>query len=848
VIRAALRNVVTHKVRLALTVLTVSLGIAFIAGTSIFTDSLRASFDALVAQPRPDVLITPRTALDDPNESGTAVSSSSLTLPESLLPDIEAIPGVLDAAGRVVTEGAYVLDDNGKPIGPNGPPARVATWLVDPQVTPIELASGAFPVGADEVALLDATALTGGYVIGDQVPIATPNDGVIRPTLVGLVKRPISGGLGGTLIVQDLPTAQQFFGSPGQVNQISLMLTDDADQTSVLQELTEVLPELTTVRTSDELADETADRIEEGFTFLNTFLLAFGFLALFVAAFLIFNTFAMLVAQRTRELALLRAIGATRRQVFGSVILEALAIGIISAAIGIFGGVGLAVLLRTLVDRFTGSLPAGPLVVSAETIILATSVGIGVTLIASLAPARRAAFVPPIAAMRHDTQIPEKSLRFLTVVGLVLVIGAIPLGIVALRTTDATDTAATWLGLSGLACLLGVLALTPVLARPLIGAVGAPLRNSTVGNLAVENARRNPRRTAATMSALAVGLALMASVTVIGSSARVSVEDVVDRTIGADFVVLGAGFRPLDPNIYQQLVDTPGTRVVTYIRNVPADVGGERTVITGVEQSVVSDVVDVQMVAGDVSSLALGNILIDSDLAESLDVTVGERISLDLINGTTDVQVVGIFEPIGFLQGLITAMPSLMSFGALEQDTAVYIRAADEQDLTELRESLQVRLSEFPAAQLQDQADIKREINQQFDVLFGFVYALLALSILVAFLGIVNTLSLSVAERFREIGLLRAVGSTRLQIRSMITVEALIIAFIGTIIGLTVGLIYGILFQRVLASEGVGLLAIPVPLLSLFVLFGVLGGLLASLWPAWRASKMSILRAVVTGD
>jgi putative ABC transport system permease protein len=848
VIRAALRNVITHKLRLALTVLTVSLGIAFIAGTSIFTDSLRSSFDALVAQPRPDILVTPRTALDDPNESGTAVSGSLLTLPESLVEQIDTIPGVLDAAGRVINEGAYVLDQDGQPIGPSGPPARVSTWLPEPQITPIELAAGSLPQGINEVALLEATAFAGSYVIGDQVPITTPSNGVIRPTVVGIVKRSISGGLGGTLIVQDLRTAQSLYGSPGQVNQISIMLDPGADQASVIQQLSQILPELTTIRTANQLADETADRIEEGFTFLNTFLLAFGFLALFVAAFLIFNTFAMLVAQRTRELALLRAIGATRRQVFGSVIVEALAIGVVAGAIGILGGVGLAILLRTLVDRFTGALPAGPLVVSAGTILLASGVGIGVTLIASLGPARRAAFIPPVAAMRHETHIPERSLRLLTSAGLVLVLAAIPLAALALRTSDATDTAATWLGLSGLACLLGVLALTPVLARPLIGAIGRPLRVSTVGNLAVENARRNPRRTAATMSALAVGLALMASVTVIGSSARVSVEDVVDRTIGADFVVLGAGFRPLDPTVYQQLADTPGTRVVTYVRNVPAEIDGERTLITGVEQSVVGDVVDVQMVAGDVSALALGNIIMDSDLAESLDINVGQTVTLDLINGSTDVQVVGIFEPIGFLQGLITAMPSLMSFGALEQDTAVYIRAADGQDLGALRESLQSRLSALPAAQLQDQADIKREINQQFDVLFGFVYALLALSILVAFLGIVNTLSLSVAERFREIGLLRAVGSTRLQIRSMITVEALLIALLGTVIGLSVGLIYGILFQQVLSSEGVGLLYIPVPLLASFVAFGVLGGLLASLWPAWRASKMSILRAVVTGD
>lgn len=847
-IRAAFRNIFAHKLRLGLTVLTVALGIGFIAGTNIFTDSLRSSFEALVAQPRSDILVTPRTQLDDPEQTQTAISGGELTLDESLIPALNAVPGVLDVGGRIVTEGAYVLGPDGKPLGPNGPPARISTWVADPQVKPITLVSGVWPEGPNEVALLEGTAASGGYVIGDTIPITTPTQGTITPTLVGTVARTLSGGLGGTLVVQDLQTAQQYFNLPGAVNQFTIMLEPNAIPADVVRDLALVLPELVTIRTSEQLADETATRIEEGFTFLNTFLMAFGFLSLFVAAFLIFNTFAMLVAQRTRELALLRAIGATRRQVFSSVLIEATAIGVLAAVIGLLGGIGLAAGLRALVDRFTGALPAGPLVITAGTVVLAASVGIIVTLIASLAPARRAAFIPPLAAMRQDAQLPERSLRTLTIIGTGFVLLAIPLAWIALSTNDATDVAATWLGFSGLAGLLGVLALTPVLARPLIGAIGRPLRSRTVGQLAVENARRNPRRTAATTSALAVGLALMTAVTVIGTSARVSVGDVVDRTIGADFIVIGSGFRPMDPTVYEQLKDAPNTQVVTFVRNVPAEVGNERVIVTGVEADVVSDVVDVQMASGSIANLALGNAIIDADIAESLGVSDGDVVSMALVNGEADVRIVGVFEPIGFLQGFIVTMPTLMSFGALERDTAVYIRAADGQNLDGLRATLQERLIDFPAAQIQDQADIKREINQQFDVLFGFVYALLALSILVAFLGIVNTLSLSVAERFREIGLLRAVGATRQQIRSMITWESLLIAFVGTLTGLLIGLLYGTLFQRVLSTEGIGILSIPVPALILFVVFGVLGGLLASLWPAWRASRMSILQAVVSGE
>lgn len=846
-LRAALRNILAHKLRLGLTVLTVALGIAFVAGTNIFTDSLKASFDALVAQPRPDVTVTPRTELDDPTEGGTAISADALTLPESLVGQIAELPEVDEAFGRVVTDGAFVLDRSGAPIGPDGPPARVASWIENEDASVLTLFAGSYPTGPNEVALLQSTAEAGEYQIGDEVSITTRRAGVVSPTLVGLVNRTLSGGLGGTLAVFDLETAQSLYLAPGEVNLIGVMARTGVSQTELAQAVQAVVPELTTLRTADEAADQTSERIEEGFTFLNTFLLAFGFLALFVATFLIFNTFAMLVAQRTRELALLRAIGATRRQVFTSVLFEAAFIGALASIIGLLGGIGLAIGLRALIDRLTSGLPAGPLVVEPRTIALAAGVGIAVTVLASFFPARRASFIPPIAAMRIDTPLPERSLRLLTILGVTLIIAAVPAAIQALNeAADDGQMAATWLGVSALLAILGVLALTPALAKPILGFMGAPIRRTAVGNLAVENARRNPRRTSATTSALAVGLALMTAVTVIGTSARASVNDVVDRTIGADFVILGRGFQPLETDVFAAVADTPNTRVVTYLRNVPADIDGERILVTGVEAGVIDDVVDVQMTMGSLDDIALGSAVIDDTAAAALGVTVGDVVQADLVNGQTEIRIVGTYQPIGFLQGLIVTMPTLMSYGALERDTAIYVRGAPGVDLDEVRTSVQARLEGFPAAQLQDQADIKREINQQFDVLFGFVYALLALSILVAFLGIVNTLSLSVYERFREIGLLRAVGTTRQQIRRMITLEALLIALLGTMTGISIGLIFGTLFQRILEPQGIAILQIPVPTLVIFVVFGTLGGLLASLWPAWRASRLSILNAIAT--
>lgn len=847
-LKAALRNIAAHKLRLALTVVTVALGIAFIAGTNIFTDSLKSSFDALVAQPRPDVSVAPRTALDDPTGSGgTAVSADALVLPEALVTEIEQLPEVRLAVGRVVTEGAYVLDASGQPIGRQGPPARVANWTDEPQATVLSMFEGRPPVGPNEVALLQSTAEEGGYARGDRVPIATPRDGVIEPVLVGIVTRTLSGGLGGTLTVFDTETVQRYFLNPGEVSSIAVLGAPGVSEDAVAQAVRAVVPEFTTIRTSQQVADQTAERIEEGFTFLNTFLLAFGFLALFVAVFLIFNTFSMLIAQRTRELALLRAIGATRRQVFTSVLLEAAIVGALGAVIGLVGGVGLALGLRRLIDVFAGSLPAGPLVIAGSTIVLAGAVGIGVTVLASLVPARRASSIAPVAAMRVDAPIPERSLRRLTIIGALLIALAIPVMWWAMViASDDAQGGATWLGVSALIALLGVLALTPMVSRPLLSLLGKPISGRVTGRLATENARRNPRRTAATTSALAIGLAVMTVVTVIGTSARASVTAVVDRTVGADFIVLGQGFRPLDTNVYQQLRDTPGAEVVTYVRNVPAEIESERVVVTGVETEVVNDVIDVQMTSGAIANLALGNALIDDVTANTLGIQSGDTLDIALVNGPGQVRIVGTYEPIGFLQGLLVTMPTLMSFGALERDTGIYIRAASDVDLGDLRANLEARLVDLPAVQIQDQADIKREVNQQFDILFGFVYALLALSILVAFLGIVNTLSLSVYERFREIGLLRAVGMTRPQIRRMVTQEAVLIAVLGTTVGVVLGLVFGIAFQRILEPQGIAILAIPWLTLVLFVALGLVGGMLAALWPAWRASRLSVLRAIAS--
>ena len=848
---AAFRNIIAHRLRLALTTLTVALGIAFVTGTNIFTDSLQSSFDSIVAQPRADVTLAPRTELDAPDDGSTAVDSSALVLPATAIDAIGAIPGVATAFGRVISDDAFVLGPDGEILGPEGPPARVASWVGIEGASPLSITEGSAPVGPDQVAVLVATADEGGFAVGDQISIATRNSGVITPTISGLVARTLSGGLGGTLVVFDLPTAQQFYLNSDSVNLIGVMADPGISQDSLAAAMTEVAAAENlgpvSIRTGQQSSDEAATRIEEGFRFLNTFLLAFGFLALFVATFLIVNTFTMLIAQRTRELALLRAIGASRRQVFGSVLIEAALIGAMAAVIGLGGGVLVSFGLRALVDRFGTTLPAAPLVIEPSTLILAAAVGIGVTVLSALGPARRAATIAPVAAMRADTVIPVRSLRRSLIIGLTFIVIAIPLAVLSLNIADdEPQQRASVLGISAVLAIIGTVLVTPSVADVAFGVIGRSYRRSGVSKLAIENARRNPRRTSATASALSIGLALMTAVTVIGTSARTSIGDVIEQTIGADFVVTNSAFRPLDPSVFQAIKDVPGADVVTYVRTVPLEVDDERYTLTGVEPEYISDVVDVRVVSGSIGDLALGTALVDAETADTLNVGPGDTVSANFVNGPGSLRIVGIYEPIGFLQGFFATMPTVMSIGALERDTAVYITAAETSGVEALRTELNDRVSAIPGVQVQDQADIKREINQQFDVLFIFVYALLGLSILVAFLGIVNTLSLSVYERFREIGLLRAVGMTRRQIRRMITTEALWIAVLGTLLGTAIGLIYGTLFQRVLSTEGIDVLDIPWSQILIFIAAGSIGGLIASLWPAWRASRMRILSAIAT--
>ncbi len=844
-LRAALRSLLQHKLRLSLTLLAVVVGVAFVAGTYIFTDSLKRSFDALFEAPQPDVIVT----VDAPDFGGggpDAAPRETPTLPQSYIADVAAVDGVAAAYGLVSGDGAIVIDSDGMVVGAAGPPARGTTWIPDEAISPLTLVDGRGPQGPDEVALLESTAEAAGVEVGGRVRLET-NGGSVEPLVVGVVTRGVSGSDGSTLAVFDLPTAQRLLlDSEPVVTGIQVRADEGVSQDVLAQRITAALPEDVRVQTGQQRSADIAERLEEAFQFINTFLLAFAFIALFVAVFLIYNTFSMLIAQRTRELALLRAVGASRGQVRRSVLLEALVLGILAAGIGLVGGVLVSRGLTLLLRAFGADLPSGPLVLEPRTVMVSLVVGVVVTLVSAYVPARRAAVVPPVAAMRDEVSLPNRSLWVRTGLGAVLLVVAVLTARAGLASVDDGERAASLAGVSALAALVAVIALAPVAGRGVLWVLGAPFSGSVVGRLARENGRRNPRRTAATASALAIGLALMTTIGVIAASTKASVATVIDDTIGADFVVFGAKFQPFVPDVYQAVKDTPGTAAVTFVRQVPITVDEEQSVLTGVEVAAFPLVVDFEMQSGSFADMALGDAVVDDATAETLGLEVGDRVEGTFVNGEAPLRLIGVYTAAGPYVGFVTGINTLSSIGSRELDSAVYVRVADGADPATVRTDLEAELAAFPAVELQDQASLKEQVNGQFDRVFGFIYALLALAVVVAFIGIVNTLALSVHERRREVGLLRAVGTSRPQVRRMVVLEAVLISVFGAALGVALGVVYGALLQRVLEPQGITELAIPTGQIWMFLALAVVGGLLAALWPAITASRLDVLRAIAT--
>ncbi|WP_328773129.1 ABC transporter permease [Streptomyces sp. NBC_00286] len=851
-LKATLRSFLAHKGRLLLSALAVLLSVAFVAGSLIFSDTVTRTFDRLFASTSADVTVLPREELNSQLPSGAVQ-----TVDASIEDRIARVDGVADTHLDVSVEGVTVVNSKNESVGPTtGAPTIATGWYVTDR-SPVELTSGHEPRGPGE-ALIDAdTADNKDVGIGDTLTvIAQP--GSFKVEIVGIATFTTTNP-GAALVFLDIPTAQaKLLGEEGLATSIAVTAEEGVSDAALKERVSrEVGTETYEVETADEQAESAAAELGGFLDVIKYVMLGFAGIAVLVGVFLIVNTFSMLIAQRTRELGLLRALGADRRQVRRSVLLEATLLGLVGSTLGLATGIGLAFGLIELMSLLGMNLKSTEMVIGWATPVSAYAVGVGVTFVAAYLPARRAAGVSPMAALA-DAEIAGvgRPLRVRAIVG--TVVGALgSAALVGCVTATETGSAASLLGLGVVLTLIATVIAGPLLVRPVIRVLGGafPALFGSIGRMSQRNALRNPRRTGATAAALMVGLALVGGMSVASESMTKSFDQQIDETLGADFVVQNSNFQPFPQEITEKVNETDGVGTVVRQRfaAIAARLPDGDRVETGAAGygDQLDEVANITYAQGDTeAALAPGNMAMDVDYAKDHDVRIGSVIPIEFQGGReTELRVAALTdqeggEGFGAQGAMYFGLETLERYVPGGQDSTLYVNAASGTSVDTLRERLDQTLDPYPQVEVRDQADYKELIRGQIAVLLYLVYALLGLAIIIAVLGVVNTLALSVVERTREIGLLRAIGLARRQLRRMIRLESVVIAVFGAVLGLALGLVWGVCVQQVLALQGMTALAIPWGTIVAVVVGSAVVGIVAALLPALRASRMNVLAAI----
>jgi putative ABC transport system permease protein len=839
-LRVTLKGVRGHVVRFLLTTLSVMLGVAFVAGTFVLSDSLKATFDRISAGSTAGTDVVVRGIKVNSGVADTGDLRQPLQLSEAdRLADVEGVRSAIPDLGG----SAVLVGKDGTAVRNGGAPSFGFAFRADDEALP--LVAGRAPTAPDEVVVETTTLDKAGLHVGDRTKLVVA--GTVQPVTIVGEEEFIGGSAGQTIVSVDAASAQKWFAPDGTVQSISLRADDGVSQSELRDRVAATLGQGQEAITGATYADETKSAFAQGLGFINTFLLVFAFISLLVGVFIIFNTFSMLVAQRTRELALLRAVGASRVQVMRVVLGEAAVIGLAGGAFGLLGGIGLAKALQLLMGtfglEFTGGLP-----VDTTTVVSSLAIGLLVTVASAVLPAWRAGRIAPVAAMRDDVALPERSLRRRGIIGAVMTVLGVAVMAYGVGTLEGSD-AAKLLGVGAFLTFIGMIVAAPLLSRPVLHVLGAPgaALSRTVGKLARDNTLRNPRRTATTAISLMIGLALVSAFAVIAATTNASIDKLVDDQVSADFVLSG-GNSPFSNTVAQQAGRLPGVAAVVDQGLVPVKVGGSTVTAAGVSGAGLRQAVQLDVEAGDIASLDHGAMAVSHSFASDHHVAVGDRLSANV--GTlpgqrltvgaiyTDSQAIG--TPVLVPRALYERAVPVAS----QVSYAAFVKVEPGADLAEVRAELTQLVKPQLVISVQDKEQFKQASRSQVNQLLGILYALLGLSVVIAALGIVNTLALSVFERTREIGLLRAVGMTRRQLRRTIGNEAVLTALFGAVLGTALGLTLGILLQRVLSDQGLDTLALPwAQVVATFVLAGVVG-LLAALWPAWRASRLDVIRAI----
>ena len=845
-LRAAFKGLLARKLRLFMTALSVALGVAFVAGTLIFSDTLNSNFDRLFASANQgvDVQVSARTTFSGQFAGGAK------PVPASLLRKTKEIPGVKDAFGAI-DGAATMVDKKGKPIQPQGPPTLGLAWTDIPQLNSLELRAGKGPSGPEDVVIDANTASKYGFRVGDRIKILFLETGKNKQFQIsGIVGFGEADNLGGATLTAFTPrVAQRYLDKRPGYDSVQVVADAGVTPTELRDRMIAALPGRYQVQTGQSAAQEASDQVKGALGFFSTILLVFAAISLFVGSFLIFNTFSITVAQRARELALMRAIGATSRQVVRLVVIESLVIGVLASIIGLGLGVLAAIGIKALLASFGLDLPASGIVFAPRTAIVAMTVGVVITTLAALLPARRAGRVAPIAALRESMSSTTELSRRRTIAGaLVTVAGAVGLG---LGLFGNIGNGLQWLGAGTLAVFIGVAMLAPIVVRPLTQAFGAPLGRlkGVTGKLARGNAARNPGRTASTAAALMIGLALVCFAAVLASSLKATVNATLNEVFKADFVLQdGGGQIPFSPQVAAKLRKSPEIAVASPIRfGQWQDKRGGTQFLAAADPRSIGRATNLDIAEGSLAGLQKGGIFVSKDVADKENLEVGDTLPMKFASvGTRDVPVEGIYKEVRVLGNYTLSLADYKRYFTEQLDYQVFVKAAPGVSESAARAAVKKVLKDDPNIDVENQAQYKQSQTDQVNQLLGLIYALLALTIIVALFGIANTLGLSILERTREIGLMRAVGALRAQVRSMIRWEAAIVAFIGAVLGMVLGTLFGWAVVTDLRSQGITSFVVPFGQVLVFTVVAAVAGVVAAIIPARRAARLDVLRAVAT--
>jgi putative ABC transport system permease protein len=842
-----LKSLWARKVRALTTTLAVVIGVAFVAGTYILTDTTFAAFDEIFADSlaKTEVVIT---AKDEVRQETGEVPSFKA----DVLSEVKQVDGVRVAVGQIFSPGA-LLDSENEQIGSQFAPKFIASSLPESLETQTYV-EGHPPRDARQATLDESAAEEAGLGIGDRLKVASV-ERLSSYRIVGLTKLGEASWGGASIAGLTLPEAQRITAKRGQFDQILIAADEGVSEETLKRRVqARVADPSLLVETAKQNAERNSDQIRSDLGFLRIALLVFAFVALFVGAFLIFNTFSITVAQRITEFGMLRTLGASRGQILTSVVVEALAIGVLGALVGLAGGFAIAKGLNALFVAIGIDLPTTGLVIESRTILVSLAIGIVITLLSSLVPALRSTRVPPIAALR-GFQAPASRRRRAAYVALAALLAAAGMAmlLVALFGGASGGSAAGLMGVGAVAVILGVSLFSPRLVRPLASVAGRPLEwmRRLTGRLARENTQRNPSRTAVTAAALMIGLAVVAFVTVFAAGIKSSIATAVDESFQGELVVQNTdGFSPISPRAAEVARQVPGVELVSTVRAAQAKVlgSGAKERVSALASDA-GEVLTIDWTEGGpevLRNLSDDQVIVDKALADDEGLEVGDGIRfLTQIGQRPKLEIVGEFEDKAeLLGGAIVTQPLMASKFDQRDDFLDFIKLAPDADAAKVQAALIKAMDrDFPTAEVRNQQELKENQEEQINQLLGLIYALLALAVIVSLFGIANTLALSIHERTRELGMLRAIGMSRRQVRTMIRYEAVITALIGAILGMALGLVFAALIAQPLKDEGF-VLSYPVGSLVVLLVLAGLAGVVAAIAPARRASRLNVLQSL----